>query len=131
MKANIYYIFLLFLLALGGNHLFANTHQSAARATFSEYGVKHEQIKHKKSNRHSTINVVIDIDFDEEFHTNENQEEGNSNHLLANTNGFLNNWYLTFADPFFFKNRSDNFKISEPFSVHSNPIYLVIGDFRI
>ena len=131
MKANIYYIFLIFLLPLGGNHLFANTHQSATSFSFSKDGAKRQQVKHKNSNHHSTINVIIDVDFDEEFHTNENRKDVNSNNLLANTKGFLNNWYLTLSDPFLFKNYSNNFKTLASFSIHSNPIYLIIRDFRI
>ncbi|WP_310559614.1 hypothetical protein [Flavobacterium sp.] len=131
MKANIYYIFLLILLPLGGKYLFANVHRSATSSSFSKNAIKHQQFKHKNSNHHSTISVVIYVDFEEELHTNENHKERDSNNLLANTAGFLNNWYLTFSNPFLFKNYSNNFKVLAPFCVDSNPIYLIIGDFRI
>lgn len=131
MKANIYYIFLIFLLSVGGNHVFANTHHSATSSSYSKNGSKHQEVKNHSSNHHSTINVVIDVDFEEEFHSNENHKEGYSSTLLGATNGFLSHWYLTFSDPFLFKNYYNNFKISAPFSAHSNPIYLLIGHFRI
>jgi hypothetical protein len=131
MKANIYYIFLILLLSVGGNHLFANSHKSATNSSFYKNGAKHQQVKHKNSKHQSIVNVLIAFDFEEEYHSNENQKDGDSSNLLANTKGFFNNWYLTFSEPFLFKNYSNNFKIFEPFSVHSNPIYLIIGDFRI
>jgi hypothetical protein len=43
----------------------------------------------------------------------------------------LDSWYLTFSHKFLFKDFSNYFKIFAPFSVHSNPIYLRIGVFRI
>jgi hypothetical protein len=131
MKANIYYLFLIFVLPLGGTYLFANTHHNAPSSDFSKYGVKHEQVKHKNSNHHSVLSVIIDIDFDEEFHTNENPDEGNSNNLLANTKGFFTNWYLTLSGSYLYKSYSNNFKTFTLFSVNSNPIYLIIGVFRI
>jgi predicted alpha/beta superfamily hydrolase len=131
MKANIYYIFLVFLLIIGGNYLFANRYQGASSSSFYKNGVKLQQVKHKKSNHQSTINVVIYVDFEEEFPSNENHQDRDSNNVLANTKGFLNNWYLSFSDSFLFKNYCNNFKNSAPFSVHSNPIYLIIEDFRI
>jgi hypothetical protein len=131
MKANIYYIFLIFVLPLGGNYLFANTHHNALSSYFSKYGVKHEQVKHKNSNHRSILNVIIDIDFDEEFHTDENPDEGIPNSLLANTKGFFTNCYLPFSGGCRYKNYFNNFKTFTLFSVHSNPIYLIIGVFRI
>lgn len=131
MKANIYYIFLIFLLQFGGNHLFVDTHKSDTSTSFSKNATKHLNLEHKNSNQHTSLEVIIDFDFEEEFHTSENLEERDSDKLLADTNGFLNNWYLSFFKAFIYSDYSNNFISFTPFSVHSNPIYLIIGDFRI
>ena len=131
MKLIVYYIYLSFLLLFGGNYLYANTHHSTVNFSLNQNLEKKEKVKHKNSRNHNILKEIADIEVDEEFHTSDEQNDYGSNKLLAVKQSFLESWYLTFSHKFLFKDFSNNFKIFAPFSVHSNPIYLIIGVFRI
>jgi hypothetical protein len=131
MRAISYYIYLSFLLLCGGNHLYANTHHTPASFSFTQNLEKKEQVKHKNSRHHNVLKESADIEVDEEFHTNDEHNDNGANKLLTGRQSLLDSWYLTFSHKSLFKDFSNYFKIFAPFSVHSNPIYLRIGVFRI
>jgi hypothetical protein len=127
MRAIGYYIYLSFLLLCGGNHLYADTHQAATHFSFSQNKEVKQQVKHKNSRHHGSLKESADIEVDEEFHTSDEHNDTGVNKILAEKHSL----YLTFSRQIIFKDYSNNFTIYAPFSVHSNPIYLRIGVFRI
>lgn len=130
MRAIVYYIYLSFLLLSGGNYLYGNIQDSAKSPSFvQKQGVK-QQVKHKNSKHHSVLKESSDIELDEEFHLSDEHNNG-ENKILFNKQSLLDSWYLTFFRQNIFKDYSNNSKIVTPFGVHSNPIYLIIGVFRI
>lgn len=131
MRAISYYIYLSFLLLCGGNHLYADTHHRPASFSFSQNQEVKQQVKHKNSRHHGLLKESADIEVDEEFHTSDEHSDTGDNKFLAEKQSLLRNWYLTISRQIIFKDYSNNFTIYTPFSVHSNPIYLRIGVFRL
>lgn len=127
MRAIGYYIFLSFLLLCGGNHLYADMHQASNHFSFSQNKEVKQQVKHKNSRHHGTLKESADIEVDEEFHTSDEHNDTGTNKFLAEKQSL----YLTFSRQIIFKDYSKKNKFFAPFSIHSNPIYLRIGVFRI
>ena len=131
MKANVFYIYLSLLLLLGGNYLYADTHHNPSSLSLNQNLQKNNQFKHLNSGHYSVLKESFDIEVDEEFHTNDELNDNGANNSLTVKQNGLESWYLTFFRTNLFKDYSNNFKIDASFSVHSNPIYLIIGVFRI
>ena len=131
MRAFVYYISLSFFLLCGGNTLYANTSYGSANFSLFQLQDNHQQLKHVDLTHHTVVIESSDIDFDEEFHTDDDYNGGNSNTVLAKNTGLPKNWYIVFADQYLFKTISTNNNFFEPFSGQSDPIYLKIGVLRI
>lgn len=130
MRAISYYIYLSFLLLCGGNHLYAVTHQASTHFYFSQNQEIKQKVKHKNSRHRNELKESACINLYEEFHKSD-EHNLDANKFLARKQSFLHSWYLTFSRQILFKDYSHNFTIYTPFSVHSNPIYLIIGVFRL
>ena len=126
MRTVVFYLYISLLLLCGGNNTYATVHHSEKKSSFAQnFGVK-QLVKHKNSKHHSTLKESSDIEFDEEYHTSDDHNDPISNKFLAEKQSL----FLTFSSQNLFKDYSNNFKIFAP-SVHSNPIYLRIGVFRL
>lgn len=127
MRTVVFYLCISLLLLCGGNNSYATVRHSEKNSSFVQNLDVKQQVKHKNSKHHETLKESSDIEVDEEFHTSDDYNDTISNKFLAEKQSL----FLTFFRQNLFKDYSNNFKIFAPFSVHSNPIYLRIGVFRI
>lgn len=93
--------------------------------------VKKHQIKYKTLDSNSVLIEEADVDLDEEFHSGDNLNDGNTNNFAVSNHKLLDNWYFTFINDFIFKDNTKQIKISTTPCGYTNPIYLTIGVFRI
>jgi hypothetical protein len=132
MKRVFVYFMYLWLLLLGGGQLI---HAVALPKNICESPswdfVKKHQIKYKTLDSSSVLIEDADIDLDEEFHSGDNLNEGNTNNFGVSNYKLLDNWYLAFSSQFQYKDNSKQFNFFAPFYGHYNPIYLEIGVLRI
>ncbi len=127
MRAIVNLMSLCFLLLCGGQHLYANTHKGPITASHT-LEKKHSV---KVSNQDSGNSIIEDADLDDEFHSSDDLQDGNTGKFLAAKQNVLGNWYLQFSSALIFKvSKKHNTVIASPFS-YSNPIYLRLGVLRI
>lgn len=127
MRTVVFYLYIsLFLLLCGGNNTYATVHRSEKKPSFAQNLEVKQLVKHKNSKHHSTLKESSDIELDEEYHTSDDHNDTISNKFLVEKQSL----FLTFSSQNLFKDCSNNFKNFAP-SVHSNPIYLRIGVFRL
>lgn len=131
MRAIFYYISLSLLLLCGGNYGYANVSPTPTNHSFFLGSSQDQQLKHIDSNHRTVVIEASDLDLDEEFHIDNDFNNGNSNAFLTNQSSLFTHWYILFAEQFVFKTISANNNFIQPYSGSSNPIYIKIGALRI
>ena len=124
MRAIVFYISISFLLLLGGSYVYADMHHSSTKHSFIQKLPEKQQIKSRNTVPSTTLDEITDIDLDEEFHGDDDLNDGITNKFLAGNLNVLNNWYLTFSRQNISKDFSQRIKIFAVFCVYSNPIYI-------
>lgn len=122
----------LWFLLLGSGQLMhaAALPKNICEFTSFDFVTKH-QVKYKKLDSSSVLIEEADIDLDEEFHSGDNLNKGNTNNFAVSNYKLLDNWYLTYSSQFQYKDNSKQFNFFAPYYGHDNPIYLEIGVLRI
>lgn len=131
MRAIVFYIYLCFLLLCGGNFSYADTQHGVVNHSFTQHLPEKQQLKLSNPIKNSVVTEIADIDLDEEFHIDDDHNDGTANKVLAENRSVLNNWYLTFSSQIIFKDYSKRIKIFAPFCGYSNPIYITQRVLRI
>lgn len=125
MKVIVFYIHLCLLLLCGGNSSYADTHYSFVSNSFTQKFPEKEQVKLLNPIKNSMLTESAYLDLDEEFHSDDDYNDGTGNKIAAvNHNLLLNNWYLTFSTQIITKDYTPNTEIFAPFCGYSNPIYI-------
>jgi hypothetical protein len=131
MRGIIFYIYLGFLLMVGGQQLHADTHPGSICDSLSWNFLKKQQVKLTTADHGSVLIEEADVDLDEEFHSSDNLKNGSGNKFLAEKNSLLDDWYLTFSNQSVLKFYSKGFKICTHSCGQSNPIYITQKVLRI
>lgn len=124
MRVIAFYLSLCFLLLCGGSYLYANKNQSGTTHSFGHNVIEKQQLKIRTTIPYSTLSESAAIDLDEEFHSDDDHNDGSANKLLAVNHSLASNWYLTFSAQIIAKNYTPSIEIFAPFCAYSNPIYI-------
>lgn len=124
MRAIVFYIHLCFLLLCGGNFSSADAQHGVVKHSFTQHLSEKQQLKFSNPIKNSVVTEFADIDLDEEFHSDDDHNDGTANKVVAENRSRLSNWYLTFSRQIIFKDYSQRIKILAPFCGYSNPIYI-------
>jgi hypothetical protein len=124
MRAIVFYIYLCFLLLFGGNFSYADAQHGVVNHSFTQHLSEKPQVKLLNPIKNSVVTEYTDIDLEEEFHSDDDHNDGTANKVLAENRSVLNHWYLIFYHQIIFKDYSQRIKIFAPFCGYSNPIYI-------
>ena len=124
MRAIVFYISFCFLLLFGGSYLYADRHHSTENRSFIQNLPENQQIKVRTTVPYANLTESAAIDLDEEFHSDDDHNDGTANKIAVQNNSVLDNWYLTFSRQNISKDYAQRIKIFAPFCGYSNPIYI-------
>ena len=99
-------------------------HHSSESLSFIQKLPEKQQLKVRTTIPYANLTESADIDLDEEFHSDDDYNDGTANKFLAVNHSVLNNWYLTFSRQNTSRDYSQRIKIFAPFCAYSNPIYI-------
>ena len=130
MKKLIFLASIFYLLFGGGDSLYANTSKNKICSDYYENISKNKHLKSSEEDKNVLIFEEINVDFEEDFHSN-NSKDSDKNNFLESKNYFLKNWNNAYSNLFFLNYLKNRFEVFSPFSGYSNPIYISIQDLRI
>jgi len=118
----------MFLLLLGGGRYANAGLYQIPNSHAHSYEGKH-RVKFTSPSSDNTLIEDADLGADED-HPGDDVNNGFSDHLLIKNYSFLDSWYLALSCQSLLS-QCQNFKIFEPFTGQSNPIYITQRVLRI
>lgn len=124
MRAIVFYIHLCLLLLCGGNVSYASMQSGTVNNSFVQNLPEKQQVKLLNPIKNSMLTESVCLDLDEEFHSDDDCNDGSANKITAVNHSLISNWYLTFSAQIIAKDYTPSTEIFAPFCAYSNPIYI-------
>ena len=132
MKIAVFFLYIFLLLPSGGNSLYAFAKNKDKNNSFSsQTHIKKSPVKLSNNNQTILLFNETDIDIEEDYHSKDDANEGNTTILIGNKYTSLNPWYSSGTNLFILNYLNNRFEILPPFLGNSYPIYISQRALRI
>lgn len=130
MRATVFFIFLCSLFLFNRTHAVINKAHFYSVSDSSSHNQKFDQ-PCSLSNSTDSNRIIEESDLDSNEENNSNSNFNKSNKIVALNNGLVNQWEIEFLGEVVLKNSFKGFKNFEPYTIYSQPLYILQRVLRI